>query len=100
MERLLVNVTVENLAPCKRLVRFEVAANAGEETFTTVTKDFIKHAKMPGFRPGKAPETMVVKHFEKEIEQEVKKKLIGDSYRQGIKEQNLEVVGYPDIEEI
>jgi trigger factor len=65
-----------------------------------VTKDFIKHAKMPGFRPGKAPEAMVVRHFEKEIEQEVKKKLIGDSYRQGIKEQNLEVVGYPDIEEI
>src|SRR6185503_16955682 len=68
--------------------------------FTNVTKDFIKHAKMPGFRPGKAPESMVAKHFEKEIDEEVKRKLIGDTYRQGIKEQQLDVLGYPDIEEI
>ena len=91
---------MENLAPCKRLVRFEVDANAVEEAFKTVTKDFIKHAKMPGFRPGKAPEAMVTKHFEKEIDEEVKRKLIGDTYRQGIKEQQLDVLGYPDIEEI
>jgi trigger factor len=95
-----VNVTVENLAPCKRLVRFEVDAKAVEDAFTNVTKDFIKQARMPGFRPGKAPEAMVAKHFEKEIDEEVKKKLIGDTYRQGIKDQKLEVLGYPDIEEI
>ncbi|HXJ59032.1 MAG TPA: trigger factor [Verrucomicrobiae bacterium] len=94
------NVTVENLAPCKRLVRFEVDAKAVEDAFTNVTKDFIKQARMPGFRPGKAPEAMVAKHFEKEIDEEVKKKLIGDTYRQGIKDQKLEVLGYPDIEEI
>jgi trigger factor len=55
---------------------------------------------MPGFRPGKAPEAMVTKQYEKDIEEEVKRKLIGDAYRQGIKEQKLSVIGYPDIEEI
>jgi len=95
-----VNVTVENLAPCKKLVRFEVDAKAVDEAFVAVTKDFVRHAKMPGFRPGKAPEAMVLKQYAKEIDEEVKRKLIGNTYRQGIKEQKLSVIGYPDIEEI
>ena len=94
------NVTVENLAPCKKLVRFEVDAKAVDDAFGSVTKDFVKHAKMPGFRPGRAPEAMVTKQYAKDIEEEVKRKLIGDAYRQGIKDKNLSVVGYPDIEEI
>ena len=94
------NVTVENLAPCKKLVRFEVDAKAVDDAFGSVTKDFVKHAKMPGFRPGKAPEAMVTKQYAKDIEEEVKRKLIGDAYRQGIKDHKLSVVGYPDIEEI
>jgi trigger factor len=95
-----VNVTVENLAPCKKLVRFEVDAQAVDEAYASVTKDFVKQAKMSGFRPGKAPEAMVAKQYAKDIDEEVKRKLTGDAYRKGIKEQNLNVVGYPDIEEI
>ncbi len=94
------NVTVENLAPCKKLVRFEVDAQAVDEAYASVTKDFVKQAKMSGFRPGKAPEAMVAKQYAKDIDEEVKRKLTGDAYRKGIKEQNLNVVGYPDIEEI
>lgn len=94
------NVTVENLGPCKKLVRFEVDAKAVDEAFASVSKDFVKQARMPGFRPGKAPEAMVARQYAKEIEEEVKRKLIGDSYRQGVKDQKLNVIGYPDIEEI
>jgi len=95
-----VNVTVENLAPCKRLVRFEVDAQAVDTAFAATTKDFVKQAKLPGFRPGKAPEPMVVRQYQKDIEEKVKRKLIGDTYRQGIKDQKISVLGYPDIEEI
>ena len=55
------NVTVENLAPCKKLVRFEVDAAKVDETFATVTKDFVRQAAMPGFRPGKAPKERVMR---------------------------------------
>lgn len=94
------NVTVEHLAPCKKLVRFEVDAEAVDKTFETVTQDFQRHAAMPGFRPGKSPRDMVVKKFEKEILEEVKRKLMSETYKKGVKEQKLNVVGYPDIEEI
>src|SRR5262245_46048022 len=55
---------------------------------------------MPGFRPGKAPREMVLKKYEKDIEEEVKKKLMSDAYHKGVKEQKLNVVGYPDLEQI
>jgi trigger factor len=95
-----VNVTVENLAPCKKLVRVEVEAPKVDETFESITKEFQKQASLPGFRPGKAPRDMVLRKYEKDIQDEVKKKLISDSYKKAVEEQKLDVLGYPDIEEI
>jgi len=95
-----VNVTVENLAPCKKLVRVELDATAVDTAFDAITKDIQKQAVLPGFRPGKAPRDMVVKKYDAEIKDEAKRKLIGDSYRKAIDEQKLSVVGYPDIEEV
>lgn len=94
------NITVENLAPCKKLLRVEVDAKAVDETFATITKDFQKQASLPGFRPGKAPRDLVLKKYEADIKDEVKRKLIGDSYRKALEEKKIAVIGYPDIEEI
>lgn len=94
------NVTVENLAPCKKLLRVEVPAEKVDETFNSVTKDFGKQAALPGFRPGKAPAAMVLRKYETDIADETKRKLISESYRQAIDEQKVEVIGAPDIEEI
>jgi len=95
-----VNVTVENLAPCKKLMRVEVESKDVDAAFESMVKDFQKQASLPGFRPGKAPKDMVAKRYEKDIQEEVKRKLIPDAYRKAVDEQKLEVVGYPDIEEI
>ena len=94
------NVTVENLAPCKKLVRVEVEAEKVNETFESVTNEFRKQANLPGFRPGKAPKDMVARRYEKDIEEEARRKLISDAYRKAIEEQKLDVLGQPDIEEI
>lgn len=94
------NVSVENLAPCKKLVRVELDATAVNAAFDAITKDYQKQAALPGFRPGKAPRDMVIKKYDADIIAEAKRKLIGDGYRQAIEEQKLNVVGYPDIEEV
>ena len=94
------NVSVENLAPCKKLVRVELDAAAVNAAFDAITKDYQKQAALPGFRPGKAPRDMVVKKYDAEIKEEARRKLVGDSYRKAIEEQKLNVVGHPDIEEV
>jgi trigger factor len=95
-----VNVSVENLAPCKKLVRVELDAAAVDAAFDAITKDYQKQAALPGFRPGKAPRDMVVKKYDAEIKDEARRKLIGDNYRKAIEEQKIQVVGQPDIEEV
>jgi len=79
-----VNITVENLAPCKKLLRVEVDAKTVDEAFEAITKDFQKQAALPGFRPGKAPRALVLKKYEADIKDEVKRKLIGDHYRKAL----------------
>jgi len=96
----IVNVSVENLAPCKKLLRVELDAKSVDEIFDAITKDFQKQAALPGFRPGKAPRDMVVKKYGAEIKDEAKRKLIGDNYRKALDEQKIHAIGYPDIEEI
>lgn len=94
------NVSVENLAPCKKLVRVELDAAAVDAAFDVATKDFQKQATLPGFRPGKAPREMVIKKYAADIKEEVKRKLIGDNYRKAIEDQKLQVIAPPDIEEV
>lgn len=94
------NVTVENLAPCKKLLRIEVPAQEVDSAINNMVQEFQRVVRLPGFRPGKAPRKMVSQKFEPDILDEVKKRLIPDSFRKAIKKEELKLVGYPDIEEI
>jgi trigger factor len=82
------------------LVRVEVEATKVDEALDKVTKQFQREANLPGFRPGKAPRDMVVRKYAKDIEDEAKRKLISEAYKSALEEQKLDVLGYPDIEEI
>lgn len=95
-----INVTQENLSPCKKLLRIEVPVEEVDREFESVTRDFQKHVTLPGFRPGRAPREMVLRRFETDIESETRKNLISKAYKQVIEERNLDVVGQPDVEEI
>lgn len=94
------NVSVENLAPCRKLLRIEVDAQAVEAAFDAMINEFRKEASLPGFRPGKAPRDLVARRYQKDIADEVRRKLIADSYQKAVEEQKLDVLGAPDIEEI
>jgi trigger factor len=95
-----VNVSVEHLGPCKKLVRVEVEAQKVDAAFAAMTREFQSQARFPGFRPGKVPRELVARKFEREIQDEVKRKLINDSFKQALEEQKLDAVAKPDVEEI
>ncbi|MBI5387459.1 MAG: trigger factor [Verrucomicrobia bacterium] len=93
------NVTVNDTGPCKKLVRIELTDAEVNGVFAEVEKDFGKHAVLPGFRKGKAPLAFVLKSFEKEIKEEVRRKLVGDFYRKAVQEQKLAVYSVQDVED-
>lgn len=93
-------VTIENSAPCRKKLRVEVDAGRVAGTRAEILQEFRKVANIPGFRPGKAPEPMVEKRYADQIDEELRKRLIPESYREALNEQKLKVVGYPQIEGI
>ena len=93
------NVSVEPLGPCKKLLRVEVPVEKVNAAFDELTALFQKQAQLPGFRPGKAPKHIVVKSYEGRINEETRKKLFEDSYRQAANDQKLRVIVTIDVEE-
>ena len=93
------NVSVETLGPCKKLLRVEVPVEKVNAAFDELTGTFQKQAQLPGFRPGKAPKHLIVKSYEGRINEEARKKLFEDSYRQAAADQKLRVIVTIDVEE-
>ena len=94
------NVSVENLGPCKKLLRVEVPVERVNAVFAETAAVFTRQAHIQGFRPGKAPRDLVLKNFGSRIDDEVKRKLIPDAYQKALEQQKLRAAVYPDIEEI
>ena len=82
-------VDVEELGQCKRRLQVEetpeVVQQAWEQAFTRVQKE----ARLPGFRKGKVPRSMIKLHFSDDVRQEVARRLIPEVYRQALTETQL-----------
>jgi trigger factor len=94
------NITVEDVAPCKKRLKIEVPANRVKQAYDRVADDFQKEARIPGFRPGHAPRTVVVKKYHKDIENEAQRSLVPEAYQEAIAEKKLRVVSQPEIEDL
>ena len=65
----------------------------------SVVGEFTREARLPGFRPGRAPATMIAKRFGKEIAEEFKQKVVAKAYRGGLEQQKLDVLNIVNVEE-
>src|SRR6202035_5004894 len=63
-----------------------------------VVKGFRQVARIPGFRPGKAPPNVVEAKFRKEIQEELTKKLVSQTTREAIREKGLKVLSISEVE--
>ena len=80
-----------------REISVEVDADTVSKTFRTVLKRYQKLARIPGFRVGKVPETVIKSRFAKEVRQEVLDELVSARFRQAIEEQKLSPVSQPQL---
>ncbi len=80
-----------------REVAVEVDAETVSKAFRTVVKKYQKLARIPGFRIGKVPETVIKNRFGKDVRQEVLEQLVSERFRQTLVEQQLNPVSEPQI---
>lgn len=88
----------EDISSTKKRLQIEIPAEQIEAEIKKALQDLQRKAKMPGFRPGKTPMSMVEKKFGKEVEAEALDKLIPDHYISALKEANLTPVTKPEME--
>ena len=85
---------------CKRELVIEVPAEEVQKEAERVTRHLQRRARLPGFRPGKAPLTLIQQRFREEIREEVLRALVPEYVRRRMQEENLEPVASPQIEEV
>jgi len=75
------------------LTQGEVAAE-----HAAIVAEFVKYARLPGFRPGRAPAAMVQRQFAKQIDEDLKQKITAKAYQDGLKESKLDVLNVIDLQ--
>jgi trigger factor len=90
----------EDISSIKKAIEVEIPADRISSEATRVTSEFSRHAKLPGFRPGKIPTNVVRTRFAKEIQEEVMSRLLPVSFREAIEGKDVEPVGDPQLEHL
>jgi trigger factor len=85
---------------CKHELEISIPAEAVETETGKVAKSVQEKARMPGFRPGKVPASIVRKTFASDIRQKVLENLVPVFFNAKAKEEGLRVVGTPSISDV
>jgi trigger factor len=81
-------------------LQIELPSDEVSKEWDAIANSFARFAKIPGYRPGKAPRAVVDKRFRKEIQEELTKKLVSKSYHEAIEKERLRVASLTNIEDI
>jgi trigger factor len=93
-------LSLQDVGPCRKQLKVEVPAPAVEAETQRVVRDYGQKVRLPGFRQGKVPSELVRRRFAKEIDQEVKERLLPRYWRQAQAESSIEPLLPPEVDEV
>src|SRR3982751_3409066 len=93
-------VEVEKEPDSVSTLQIELPPEQVAKEWNAIADNFARYAKIPGYRPGKAPRKVIEAKFKKEIQEEVTKHLVSKSYREAVAEKNLRVVSLTNLEDV
>ncbi|MFQ3574714.1 MAG: trigger factor [Thermodesulfovibrionales bacterium] len=88
---------IEDVSSTRKALTIEIPADVLENKIQSELKKAQKNAKIPGFRPGKTPMSIIEKKFGKAIEAEVLEEIIPQYFESSIKEANISPVSAPNL---
>jgi trigger factor len=93
-------VDVERKPDSVSTLNIELPPEEVSKEWDAIANSFARFAKIPGYRPGKAPRRVIEAKFRKEIQDELTKKLVSKSYRDAIQQEQLRVVSLTNLEDV
>jgi trigger factor len=94
-----VNVQLNNVSATRKSVVVTLDPKEVDAEHDAVVGEIAKLARIPGFRPGKAPRAVVAKRFSKEIGEDFKQKVVAKAYRSALDKEKLDVLNIVRVEE-
>jgi trigger factor len=96
--RHLMNINVEEISSIKKKMNIEIPGEEVTKEIDSFFEELRKKAKIKGFRPGKAPRSILERHFKDYVKAETLQKLIQNTYPNALAEKDLHPVSDPVIE--
>ncbi len=87
-------------ADCKQAIEVEIPAGEVEREYDRIARDLQRRARVPGFRPGKAPLSLVRQRYQGQIWDEVVQSMVPAYLRSTFEREQLEPVSRPAIENL
>ncbi|HVE15481.1 MAG TPA: trigger factor family protein, partial [Chthoniobacterales bacterium] len=94
------NVVVENKPNCISTLRVELEPERVEREWKVVASQFQKMARLPGYRPGKAPQALIDRKFSADIREELTNKLLRTAMNEAIEQKKLNVLTVSKVEDV
>jgi trigger factor len=94
-----VNVQLNNVSATRKSLVVTLDPSEVDAEHQASVGEIAKYARIPGFRPGKAPPAMIAKRFSKEIGEDFKQKVLAKAYRSALEKEKLDVINVVNVEE-
>jgi len=93
-------VATKEESPTRTVLEIEVPAERVEEAIADTTRAYARKAAIPGFRKGKAPESVIRQKFGDQIRADALEALLPDAVTEAIREKQLAVLGRPRVDDL
>ena len=94
-----IKTDIQDVTETRKTITVSVAAAEVATQEAKLIKEFQRDAKIPGFRPGKAPENMIRMRYAKELKSELSQRVVSKAHQEGVAKSDFEVFGVVDLEE-
>jgi trigger factor len=89
-----------DLTDTKKSVAVEIPSDIVDAQIDRVARSYSRQARIPGFRKGKVPATLIKKRFREQILHDVAHDLIPRAIDEALRERGLEPVDTPDVKDV
>jgi len=92
------NITIEREPNCAARLRVEVPPEDVGGERRKILQEFRTHARIPGFRPGKTPLSVIEKRFADEITRELESRLVREAFREATERKELRILNASELD--
>jgi len=94
------DIEIEDIGSCKKIIKFDIAYKDYQAQVQNSYRTLAQQVKVPGFRPGKAPMSVLEKRFGPNVKKEVMTQLISERLAEAVEQKGFRSVSPPKLLEV